>query len=178
MKQSLQLRMGQQLAMTPQLQQAIKLLQLSSMDLQHEIQEALDSNMMLETADDELTTGTEGSIASETWSSGDKDSEYRELGDMDAPADIPQELPVDVSWDEMYDSLPSLGASGVANADTDDFQQQGASGESLHEQLTWQLELARFSERDHAIAIALVDAINEDGYLGSSLDDVHQGLLP
>ncbi|HAZ41838.1 MAG TPA: RNA polymerase factor sigma-54, partial [Methylococcaceae bacterium] len=178
MKQSLQLRMGQTLAMTPQLQQAIKLLQLSSMDLQHEIQEALDSNMMLETADDEPSTTPEGSLVSETWSGSEKETEYRELGDMDAPADIPQELAVDVSWDEMYDSLPTLGSGGTGNPDGDDFQQQGPSGESLHEQLTWQLELARFSERDHAIAIALVDAINEDGYLGSSLDDVHQGLLP
>lgn len=178
MKQSLQLRMGQTLAMTPQLQQAIKLLQLSSMDLQHEIQEALDSNMMLETADDEPISGPEGSLAAEPWSNSDKGSEYRELSDMDAPADIPQELPVDVSWDEMYDSLPTLGSNGTANPETDDFQQQSASGESLHEQLNWQMELARFSERDHAIATALVDAINEDGYLGTSLDEVHQGLLP
>lgn len=180
MKQSLQLRMGQQLAMTPQLQQAIKLLQLSSMDLQHEIQEALDSNMMLEIADEEPTAPAEGSMAAENWtSSSDKDSEYRELGNMDAPADIPQELPVDVSWDEVYDSLPSLSsASGLGGSEQDDYTQQRASGETLQEQLTWQMEMARFSDRDHAIATAVIDAISDDGYLDSSLDEIHQGLLP
>ena len=53
MKQSLQLRMGQQLSMTPQLQQAIKLLQLSTLDLQQEIQQVLDSNMMIEVTEEE-----------------------------------------------------------------------------------------------------------------------------
>jgi RNA polymerase sigma-54 factor len=180
MKQSLQLRMGQQLAMTPQLQQAIKLLQLSSMDLQHEIQEALDSNMMLEIADEEPAAPVEGSMTAENWtSSSDKDSEYRELANMDAPADIPQELPVDVSWDEVYDSLPTLtAASGLGSGDQDDYTQQRASGETLQEQLTWQMEMARFSDRDHAIATAVIDAISDDGYLESSLDDIHQGLLP
>jgi len=52
MKQSLQLKLGQQLTMTPQLQQAIRLLQLSTLDLQNEIQEALDSNPMLDASDE------------------------------------------------------------------------------------------------------------------------------
>lgn len=65
MKQTLQLRLGQQLTMTPQLQQAIKLLQLSSLDLQQEIQQILDSNMMLETAEDEVATATEAGDLSE-----------------------------------------------------------------------------------------------------------------
>ena len=87
MKQSLQLRMGQHLAMTPQLQQAIKLLQLSSVDLQQEIQEALDSNMMLEIAEDESGEGSPmdfhggASASSET-------QEYRELRDMDVSKEM------------------------------------------------------------------------------------------
>jgi len=99
MKQSLQLRMGQHLAMTPQLQQAIKLLQLSSLDLQHEIQEALDSNMMLEIAEEEPTGPHAAERAGDTTPT--VDLQYRELPDLDAPADIPSELAVDVSWDEL-----------------------------------------------------------------------------
>lgn len=180
MKQSLQLRLGQQLTMTPQLQQAIKLLQLSSMDLQHEIQEALDSNMMLEVAEDEglgSISGNEG-IASSKDTPTQDDGDYRELVNMDSSGEIPQELPVDISWDDVYDSLStSLGtASSGHPGDGEDFSQQRAAGQTLHEQLSWQVELARFSERDHAIATALIDSINEDGYLSTSLDDLHQGM--
>lgn len=170
--------MGQQLAMTPQLQQAIKLLQLSSMDLQHEIQEALDSNMMLEVADEETHSGIDAALVSDnTWSAGEKDSEYRELRDMDAPSDIPQELAVDVSWEEMYDTMPSQGGHASNGPESEDYQQQGTASDSLQDQLFWQMEMARFSDRDHAIATALVDAINEDGYLDSTIEEIHQGLL-
>ena len=175
MKQSLQLRMGQHLAMTPQLQQAIKLLQLSSMDLQHEIQEALDSNMMLEIAEEEPA----GTPTTET--NGDSiptaDLQYRELPDLDAPTDIPSELAVDVSWDELYEVAP-LGPSssaGVGNS-AEDYQYQQPSGQSLHDLLAWQMELARFSDRDYAIATVLIDSINEDGYLSAPLEDIHQAL--
>jgi RNA polymerase sigma-54 factor len=173
MKQSLQLRMGQHLAMTPQLQQAIKLLQLSSMDLQQEIQQALDSNMMLEVAEED-NTGIP-SVDLPVVPPVTADLEYRELRDMDAPADIPGELPVDVTWDELYDTLPAA-PSGAAGLDTDDFASQRSSGETLHDQLNWQMEMARFSDRDYAIATTLIDSINEDGYLSVSLDEIQQGL--
>ena len=175
MKQSLQLRMGQHLAMTPQLQQAIKLLQLSSMDLQSEIQEALDSNMMLEVAEEEVQTP--GSQESTTPTLTDTTTDYRELKDMDAAADIPSELAVDVSWEELYDNLPQMNSTGSQGAEVDDYTLNRAVGENLHDQLTWQMELARFSERDYAIATTLIDSINDDGYLGSTLEDLHQGLL-
>ncbi len=173
MKQALQLRMGQHLAMTPQLQQAIRLLQLSSMDLQQEIQEALDSNMMLEVADEEgvaVPAADPPGVAS-------AELDYRELRDMDAPADIPQELPVDVSWDELYDTLPAA-VSGATGMYSDDFASQRTTGERLHDQLQWQMELARFSERDYAIAAALIDSINEDGYLTTPIEEIQQGLSP
>ena len=177
MKQSLQLRLGQQLAMTPQLQQAIRLLQLSSMDLQHEIQEALDSNMMLEVAEDEApATPVEISSNSETVTvASSEDESYRELKDMDAPSDIPQELPVDVSWDDVYDSAPSATSSGNTT-EGEEFSHQRAIEQTLAEQLSWQVELARFTDRDHAIATAIIDSINEDGYLVSGIEEIHQGL--
>jgi RNA polymerase sigma-54 factor len=175
MKQSLQIRMGQQLAMTPQLQQAIKLLQLSSLDLQHEIQEALDSNMMLEMAEDDGPAPASPVTDLSSLPAATPEPDYRELGDMDAPADIPQELAVDVSWDELYDAAPAYSSS-TAGGEGEDFALQHAASPTLHDSLNWQMELARFSERDYAIATALIDSISEDGYLMASLDDILQGL--
>ncbi|MFM8443967.1 MAG: RNA polymerase factor sigma-54 [Methylococcus sp.] len=174
MKQSLQLRMGQHLAMTPQLQQAIKLLQLSSMDLQHEIQEALDSNMMLEMAEEEPAGSHPAEMAGEPTPA--VDLQYREIPDLDAPADIPGELPVDVSWDELYEAAPAGPSSASSHNTGEDYPFQQTSGQSLHDLLTWQMELAKFSDRDYAIATALIDSINEDGYLGAPLEEIHQAL--
>lgn len=174
MKQSLQLRMGQHLAMTPQLQQAIKLLQLSSLDLQQEIQEALDSNMMLEVAEEESAGGETPELARETETR--TETEYGELPDLDAAADIPRELALDVSWDEVYDTQTYSGSA--TSGDHDDYPSQRPTGQTLHDQLLWQMELARFSDRDYAIATTLIDSINEDGYLTTSLDDILQGLAP
>jgi RNA polymerase sigma-54 factor len=173
MKQTLQLRLGQQLTMTPQLQQAIKLLQLSSLDLQQEIQQVLDSNMMLEVAEEESYTPEPHDLSEVK--AAEPEPEFRELGNMDAPADIPRELPGDSSWDDVYDSLQSFTpASG--DSDGDDFLLQRAPAQTLQDFLHWQLELTSFSERDYAIATAIVDAIDDDGYLTASLADIHQGL--
>ncbi|MFN5745032.1 MAG: RNA polymerase factor sigma-54 [Methylococcaceae bacterium] len=179
MTQSLQLRLGQQLAMTPQLQQAIKLLQLSSLDLQQEIQQALDSNMMLEVSDDDGTAlpVSPGENLSEA-PVNQPEPEYRELTDMDASADIPQELALDASWEEFYDSLPTLGPSGGSSGDSDgdDFMVQRSAAQTLHDSLVWQMELTNFSDRDYAIATTIIDSIDDDGYLMISLDDIHLGL--
>jgi len=174
MKQTLQLRLGQQLTMTPQLQQAIKLLQLSSLDLQQEIQQALDSNMMLEVAEDEGSHGEfHDSIETPATVS---EPEFKELPNLDAQTDIPQELPVDTSWDEVYDSFQSYSVA-ASDSDSDDFIFQRAPAQSLQDYLHWQMELTTFSEQDYAIATAIIDAIDDDGYLTVSVEDIHQGLV-
>lgn len=176
MKQTLQLRLGQQLTMTPQLQQAIKLLQLSSLDLQQEIQQALDSNMMLEMAEEEShQVPAETHDLSEA-KAAEPEPEFRELGNMDAPADIPQELAVDSTWDDVYDSLQSFTHASSGDSDNDDFLLQRAPAQTLQDLLVWQLELTNFSERDYAIATAILDSVNDDGYLTTTLADIHQGL--
>ena len=98
MKQSLQLKLGQQLSMTPQLQQAIKLLQLSTLDLQQEIQQALESNMMLEVDEAEESP----SLELEKDKLELKDSQTSE----GSQSDMPDELPVDSSWDDTYEAPP------------------------------------------------------------------------
>ncbi len=176
MKQTLQLRLGQQLTMTPQLQQAIKLLQLSSLDLQQEIQQILDSNMMLETAEDEVATATEAGDLSEPLIR-KEEGEFTELPNLDLEQVIPQELPVDSSWDEVYDNLSGYtGMSGSVTGENDDFALQKAPTETLQDHLHWQMELTHFSDQDYAIATAIIDSINEDGYLTVGLEDIHQGL--
>ena len=163
MKQSLQLRLGQHLTMTPQLQQAIRLLQLSTMELQVEVQEALESNLMLEADEDGNTAASSDS------------AEQGGAPEQDVvPADIPAELPVDTAWEDIYDGVPvHHGASEINGVD---FESPRARAETLNDHLLWQLGLARMSELDKAVAIAIVDSIGEDGYLSTSLEDIQMSL--
>ena len=173
MKQTLQLRLGQQLTMTPQLQQAIKLLQMSTLDLQQEIQQALDSNMMLEVSDEdnlqqEASETREASPARET--------EFAEIPNLDEKSDIPQELPGDSSWEDIFDSIQPYTASSHDD-DGDDYVLQRAPTQTLHDHLQWQLEMSTFTEQDYAIATAIIDSVNDDGYLTGTIEEIHQGLL-
>jgi len=181
MKQSLQLRIGQSLTMTPQLQQAIRLLQLSTLELSSEIQDALDSNMMLETVDD-------SSASSEQTQNNDKNSEEQNTADSNPDTSsvesnlnednaIPDELPVDTVWEDIYDSMSHLPTASSAPADTGDMEVVSVTGESLHQHLDWQRELAPFSKTDSIIAQAIIDSINDDGFLATSIEDIHQGLV-
>ncbi len=168
MKQSLHLRLGQQLTMTPQLQQAIKLLQMSTLDLQQEIQQALESNMMLEISEDENTIVQVADAAPE------KKIENSDTHTSEgSQTDIPEELPIDSSWDDIYESVME---SGNNSSEAIEFETQRCKTSTLLDHLLWQLEISRFSERDHAIAMAIIDAVNENGYLSSSPEEIFQGL--
>ncbi len=171
MKQSLQLGMSQQLTMTPQLQQAIKLLQLSTLDLQQEIQQVLDSNIMLE-VDDE-------SSKNELTANEPKKDNPDEVNTESLSTDIPEELPIDTTWDDIYDnnSPPITPQTPTSLTESSDFEMQYSKSETLQEHLLWQLELSSLSVKDHAIAIAIIDAINQEGYLCISEDELYQGLI-
>lgn len=165
MKQSLQLNIGQHLTMTPQLQQAIKLLQLSTLDLQQEIQQALESNMMLE-VDEEVVVSQK-----ETES---KEVQQEEITSEGSQTDLPDELPVDSSWDDVYENTqPAAAAAAPENSD---FETQRSKPVTLLGHLLQQLELLSISERDKAIAIAIIDSINSDGYISESIEAIFQGL--
>lgn len=176
MKQSIQLRLGQHLTMTPQLQQAIRLLQLSTMELQVEVQHVLESNPMLELAeDDEGVSEPSDDIAAPAPEEdpievalGDAREEEFEASD----AAIPEELPVDSAWEDIYDSPVSAAAS---EADDRDFEAQGHAPETLQDYLLWQMRLTPFSETDMAIAMVIIDSINEDGYLTATTEEIRQG---
>ncbi len=168
MKQSLQLRMGQQLTMTPQLQQAIKLLQLSTLDLQQEIQQALESNMMLETDDEEGIKNNQD--VSEL-----KKENTDEINSAGSQTEMPDELPVDSSWEDIFEG--ALTPSAQNHAEMPDFETQHSKTESLSEHLSWQLDLAPMSDKDRAIAVAIIDSINDDGYISCGLEEIYLGLL-
>ena len=158
MKQSLQLRLSQHLAMTPRLQQAIRLLQLSTMELRTEVQEALDSNLMLELDEDDAAgAGAETEIA---------------------PADIPRELPVDSAWEDIYDCVAFGGAAPAGEIDGADPVAHRAQTESLKDRLLWQVSLMRLGDTDRVIAAALIDAVDDDGYLTLTLEDIRHSLDP
>jgi RNA polymerase sigma-54 factor len=172
MKQSIQLKLGQQLTMTPQLQQAIRLLQLSMLDLQHEIQDALESNLMLENAEEAeqaTTDSTEERRGDGSEESGNDAISEREVQPDSTP--MPEELPVDSEWSDHFDSYIPTGGGGEESGDYDIFAQQ-SSPQTLHDHLHWQLNLSRFDATDLAIATAIVDAIDADGYLGMDSEDL------
>lgn len=186
MKQSLQLKMGQSLTMTPQLQQAIRLLQLSTLDLQNEIQEALDTNPMLEVAEENLKEHKkEESVNSQSENPSQEiqpNSESEAETNVDSTGDdsewtqnIPEELPVDTSWDDVYQSAPTP-SSAPAQGEDDHFESQRTSTESLQDHLMWQLNLTPFSDKDYSIALTIIDDIKPCGMLSSSIQDIHSSL--
>ncbi len=187
MKQTIQLRLGQSLTMTPQLQQAIRLLQLSTLDLQREIQEALDSNFMLEESDEaDRTAGIGATAPSDGLGVGQSPDPVEAMAAAaqeirEAPEDrefrpeetsMGDELTLDSQWDDTFESnLPSGRQSGEDNADYDPFAHRG-SPLTLHDHLLWQLNLSRLDESDRAIATAVIDAISLDGYLSADIDEL------
>jgi RNA polymerase sigma-54 factor len=171
MKPSLQLKIGQHLTMTPQLQQAIRLLQLSSLDLQNEIQEALESNPLLESSDETISDDVIQSKDDHLDQNftGDDDSDSIDTSEALKNETIEKELAVDTQWEDWQYTPPS----SMARSDDDkEFEFQGQTTESLHDHLNWQLTLTPLSEIDKAIATLLIDAIDDEGYLRTPLDEL------
>ena len=166
MKARLQTSMGQSLVMTPQLRQAIRLLQMSSTELELELVEAVETNPLLEW--DEASDGG---------------------GDDDAPvASSAEESPLDPAQGEINsdgadwepdDADWSSGRSGSFDDDDQDGErEQAADAETLADHLLWQLHLSHLGKRDRAIGVALIDALDEDGYLREPFSAIAQTLLP
>jgi RNA polymerase sigma-54 factor len=188
MKPSLQLKLGQHLTMTPQLQQAIRLLQLSTLELQSEIQSALEENPMLEQDEDNFDTASEAendnaqtdidsAKAQETSSEISTENEDPHL-DMENSQEMPDDLAVDANWEDTYDITTATASSNQQSSDSgnDFLENQSVEGDTLSEHLIWQLQNSQFSDNDLIIAIAIIDAINDDGYLTETIEEIHDGL--
>lgn len=155
MKQGLSLRLGQQLTMTPALQQAIRLLQLSTVDLQQEIQELLDTNLMLE----RMEFGEE--LADE------KGEEVPVADRNDNEDNLPDDLPVDAEWDDVYNG--EIHSHSLSRSDDDSWWEYREANRhqspSLNEHLMWQASITDFDETETELAAHLIDAVDDRGYL-------------
>ena len=172
MKSSLQLRVSHNLTMTPQLQQAIRLLQLSTAELQMEIQQALESNMMLE-----LEEGLEPErplLPAEPGAPQGEEEEVIPAVAQDIPEDIPEDLPVDSAWEDIYEYNVVSGSPAIN--DNPQFENQRIDDDGLRNHLLWQLNLTPLGEKDRLIAITIIDALDDTGYLSTSLTDIRESL--
>jgi len=154
MKQSLSLNLSQSLTMTPALQQAIRMLQLSTMDLKTEIQDALESNVMLE-ADEghsEVESSEQPAAEHESGSRGEE---------------IPENLPVDADWNDIYGGSAAPATTPASDAaETWDYRQANLTHTpDLHAHLRWQADMHPFSGVQREIAAHLIDAINNHGLI-------------
>lgn len=166
MKPSLQLKLGQQLTLTPQLRLAIRLLQLSALELEQELSQALESNPLLEREEDAVVedVAEPGSAA--------PDVAVDTAADSDAPAEEYEEVP-DFRWED--------GGSGSGRGEEMDGEERDegrAAPQDLHSHLLWQLRLSHLNPRDEQIGMVLIEAIGDDGYLEDSMADIRAALLP
>ncbi|MFM7625484.1 MAG: RNA polymerase factor sigma-54, partial [Gammaproteobacteria bacterium] len=168
LKQSLQLKLGQSLTMTPQLQQAIRLLQMPTLDLQAHLAEVLESNVMLEQEEPEA------------------DDEVELTAAFTAVAPTPQPVAEDEGQvevevvDQPWADRTGTGSDAGRAEDDEERERDLADerGESLREHLLGQLELLKLSDEDLAVATAIVDALSDDGYLTEPLAEIAATLRP
>ena len=168
--------------MTPQLQQAIRLLQLSTLDLQQEIHQALESNPMLELIEgieEDENQATDADANTETASQAVDSPDNKTADNLDEEywqKEIPKDLEVDSSWDDVYTNSPP--PSQNFEADDFDYESRNSAEETLQDHLLWQLNLTPMSESDEAIAIAIIDAIDPNGWLTVDLESILAGFDP
>ena len=184
MKQSLQLRTSQHLALTPQLQQSIRLLQLSTLELHQELEQLLTDNPLLERLDDPLDRSlrllSDGALSPTT-----------------APAEAPPQAPgqeaAPAAEAEPYDGADNGADSGAENGGDSDWSEVGrgkapddedsrpqleASHRTLREHLMEQMRVTVQELRDRALVELIVDALDDNGYLEEPLDEILARLPP
>lgn len=184
--------------MTPQLQQAIRLLQLSTLELQQEIQEALDSNPLLELiedgsgdqtgessqADSDLADGFNDNTSSHDYTdaNGQAIAEPSRPDNVDGPVEfdknsnLPDDLPVDSQWEDTYDTLSTSSVSSNSTNDDNLLETRNAAAETLYDHLIWQLNLTPFSDLDKIIAYTIIEALDDNGFLTLTLEDIRATL--
>jgi RNA polymerase sigma-54 factor len=165
MKPRLQTSLGQHLVMTPQLRQAIRLLQLSTAELEVEIASAVESNPLLDWEEPPPLEAR-----------GDTDG-HRHDGDAGGNGhDTDDRPPAEASaWDgdeTWYERI------GPADSDDEPLAEQVAESETLQDHLLWQLHLSHLSNRDRMIGVALIEAIDDDGYLRETIESIAESLKP
>ncbi len=160
--------------MTPQLQQAIRLLQLSTLELQGEVQEALESNPMLEPDDGDSADNLDANDQQQQDSGANGSEKETTVSSSENTETIPDELPTDSNWEDVFDTGATSYSTPEAGSSRDLTETITVSGDGLHDHLVWQLELTHFTETDQHIARIIIDSIDDDGYLNTSIAEIHQ----
>ncbi|MEE9254766.1 MAG: RNA polymerase factor sigma-54, partial [Pseudomonadales bacterium] len=215
MKQQLIIGQRHQLTMTPQLQQAIRLLKLSTLELEVAIQQAVETNPMLELVEDDdenaeaekngedvLNDATEAPPEPEEEPAHDGNDSVIDSDELDPGSDsyteaaaeamvdaypdeddvgatdaewqeeIPDDLSVDSNWEDVY---PTLTTGSYSGDDDIDIDSRNSAAETLRDHLEWQLNLTPVTARDRAIALAIIDGIDDDGMLTPSIEEIASG---
>ena len=198
MRPGLQLKINQQLTMTPQLQQAIRLLQLSTLELQQELTEQLYNNPLLELDEEEekreKTQDETDPVSDDSILSKESDpvdsraltedllnssnnllaSETPDTPDLSWDESGAGDLPVEGNWEDVYNPITSNVAGGSGEIDLEQVYQVT---ESLQDHLRWQLNLTPFSERDRQIGMTLIDSVDNNGFLTDDILNITEHLL-
>ncbi len=174
MKPSLQLKLSQHLALTPQLQQSIRLLQLSTLELEQELEKYLQENPLLEREDDEYASPSPVA-GQDAAAPGESETQPAEAEAAASASSSDEE-----SWlgDSDGDGTTYASSSGSFDDDDNDYQDVQAATTSLREHLSWQLGLMSLPARDRTLVQCLIDALDDDGYLTQSLEDLAESLPP
>ncbi len=172
----LQINIGQQLKLTPQLQQSIKILQYSALEVQQTIEATLETNFMLE-VDEELTQeddlppeqSKDSADDKNTPSEGSAEEQPLDINDADT---ISNELDIDCNWDEVYSDHTSTSSSPSSSDEYVGAETYTASERSLHDHLHWQSDIYPWDDAQQVLASYLIDDINDEGYLTTDLGEL------
>ncbi|MFQ3246194.1 MAG: RNA polymerase sigma-54 factor [Arenicella sp.] len=182
MKQTLNLKLSQQLTLTPQLKQSLKLLQLPSLDLELEIQQTIDSNPLLERVDNEvsaadqvqpLENAQDNGLPQPVGESGDPGFEIEKTDHLEPEQDL------SANWQESFEShrVNTTSSTSQSSRDTE-FTQFAVKQETLFEHLDWQIQMTNLSQQDKLIAQTLLHSLDHEGYLVDELNDIVDMLAP
>ena len=166
-----QLKLSQSLVMTPQLQQAIKLLQLSRQELLDAVEQELVENPLLDVAeqgDDETPTPTDGKVDAAAEAAAEA---LPETTSETAPEPSAEEMVSDVDWDSYMESKPQTSLSR-ADPDRPAFEDTHSEGTSLQDHLLWQLGFVDLEKSEEQVGIQIIGNLNDDGYLEESIEAI------
>ncbi|KOR32039.1 hypothetical protein TI05_09815 [Achromatium sp. WMS3] len=214
MNLGIQFQLGQHLTITPQLQQAIRLLQLSTIELQHEVQDLLESNIMLETEEEGQLRDAEQELVSDNLDNSidnhidaptnlanqnqtdNNDPIYQEVAPEEQPlnlettdittenTNVPEEWQIanndgiDTDWNDSHNdySYDQYNLKNTGQQTEYDIIAQSSYMDTLRDYVTWQLNFITLSDQEQIIATAIIDSINDDGYLASPVEEILIGL--
>ena len=175
----LQINMGQQLKLTPQLQQSIKILQYSAMEVQQTIETTLETNFMLE-VDEELDQLDSGKQDQESEKDDQPVTSVEETPlEIEKNESIRDDIGIDMEWNEVYGDHNSSISSSPQAQGNDEYvgaENYTASSISLHDHLYWQSDIYAWDEHEDVIASYIIDDINDEGYLTSSTLEISESI--